>query len=204
LSERLAVPARALDVSGLPSYKYGHHSLIWWGTMGLIAIEGMAFVLTIAAYFYLWSQARTWPLSAPPPDLLWGTLNIVILLVSILPNHWTKRAAEDGNERRIKIGLAVCVAFGVVLLGIRALEFNALNVRWDGNAYGSVVWVLLGLHTVHLLTDVYDTAVLAAVFLVGHVEGKRHVDASDNAMYWYFVVYSWIPIYLVIYWMPRL
>ena len=27
---------------------------------------------------------------------------------------------------------------------------------------------------------------------------------SDNAFYWDFVVVSWIPIYLLIYWVPRL
>ncbi len=64
--------------------------------------------------------------------------------------------------------------------------------------------MLLGLHTVHLATDLYDSAVLAAVFFSGRIEGKRHVDVSDNGMYWYFVVYSWLPIYAVIYWTPRL
>ena len=196
--------SRLLDVSQLPSYKFGHHSLMWWGTMGMIAIEGTVFAIAVASYFYLWSQADTWPMSAEPPSLLWGTVNVAILLASIWPNHWTKRAGEDGDERRIRIGLAVCFAIGIALIGVRALEFVHLNVGWDTNAYGSIVWVLLGLHTIHLVTDVYDTAVLAAVFYSGRVDGKRHVDVSENGMYWYFVVYTWIPIYAVIYWVPRL
>ena len=194
----------SLDVSGLPSYRFGHHSLIYWGTMGLIAIESMAFVLAVIAYFYLWSQASVWPLSAAPPDLHWATLNLGILLASMLPNHWTKRAAERGEERKIRIGLVVCVLLGIALLTVRALEFTTLNVRWDTNAYGSVVWVLLALHTVHLATDVFDTAVLAVLFFTGPLEGRRHADVADNAMYWYFVVWSWLPIYAVLYWMPRL
>lgn len=194
---------RLLDVSGLPSYKYSHHSLMWWGVMGLIAIEGTVFALTVAAYFYLWSQANAWPMS-PPPDLFWGTLNLAILLLSGWPNHWTKKAGEDGDERRMKLGLTVCVLFGVALLVVRGFEFAALNTWWDSNAYGSVVWVLLGLHTAHLATDVYDTAVLAALFYANNLEGKRHVDVSENGMYWYFVLFSWVPIYLVIYWAPRL
>jgi cytochrome c oxidase subunit III len=195
---------RLLDVSGLPSYKFGHHSLMWWGTMGMIAIEGTVFAIAVASYFYLSSQADTWPMSAEPPALLWGTVNVAILLASIWPNHWTKRAGEDGDERRIRIGLAVCFAIGIAMIGVRALEFAHLNVGWDTNAYGSIVWVLLALHTIHLATDVYDTAVLAAVFYSGRVDGKRHVDVSENGMYWYFVVYTWIPIYAVIYWVPRL
>ena len=195
---------RPLDVSGLPSYRFGHHSLMWWGTMGMIAIEGMAFALSIAAYFFLRSQSHDWPLAVPPPDPFWGTLNLVILLASIFPNHWTKRAAEQGDESRMRIGLVICVLFGFALTAVRVLEFGSLNCRWDTNAYGSMVWLVLGLHTAHLVTDVYDTLVLAALFFAGPLEGRRHVDVAENAMYWYFVVYSWIPIYLVIYWVPRL
>ena len=196
---------KLLDVSGLPSYRHGHHSLMWWGTMGLIAIEGTVFALAIASYSFLRSQANDWPMGAAPPDLLWGTLNLAILLGSICPNHWTKRAGEEGDERRIRVGLAVCALIGIALLAIRAFEFGALNIGWHDNAYGSIVWVLLGLHTIHLLTDVYDTLVLTALFFFSRpIEGKRHVDVAENGMYWYFVVYAWIPVYLVIYWVPRL
>ena len=196
---------RSLDVSALPSYQFSHRSLMWWAMMGMIAIEGMAFALTIATYFYLWSQAQQWPLSTPSPDLLWGSLNVLLLLASGIPNHWTKRAAEHGDEDKMRIGLVVCALFGLALIGIRALEFTALNCRWDSDAYGSAVWLLLGLHTTHLITDVYDTIVLAALFVFAKpLEGRRHVDVSENAMYWYFVLFSWLPIYAVIYWMPRL
>ena len=195
---------RSLDVSALPSYQFSHRSLMWWGMMGMIAIEGMAFALAVAAYFYLWSQGQQWPLSTRPPELLWGSLNVLVLLASGVPNHWTKRAAEDGDEDKMRIGLVVCALFGLALIGIRALEFTALNCRWDTDAYGSAVWLLLGLHTTHIITDVYDTIVLAALFFFAKpLEGRRHVDVSENAMYWYFVLFSWLPIYAVIYWMPR-
>ena len=192
-------------MSGLPSYKFSHHSLMWWGLMGLIAIEGMAFALCLAMYFYLWSQAQEWPIAVAPPDLRWGTLNVLVLLASVYPNHWTKRVAEDGNEPAMRIGLLVCALFGVTLIAVRALEFTVLNCRWDTNAYGSIVWLLLGLHTTHIVTDVYDTIVLAAVFFFNRpVEGRRHVDVSENGLYWYFVVITWIPIYVVIYLFPRM
>jgi heme/copper-type cytochrome/quinol oxidase subunit 3 len=36
------------------------------------------------------------------------------------------------------------------------------------------------------------------------VEGKRFMDTSENSDYWYFVVVTWLPIYAVIYFAPRL
>ena len=194
---------KTLDVSWLPSYKYGHHSLLWWGLMGLIAIEGTALALAAAAYLYVWSQANVWPPNAPP-ELFWGTVNVALLLVSIVPNHLAKRAAEDGDDARLRLWLVVCLLMGLAMLAVRALEFTALNARWDTNAYGSALWFLLGLHTVHLATDVYDTAVLTVLMFTGPLEGRRHVDAAENAIFWYFVVYAWIPVYAITYWMPRL
>jgi heme/copper-type cytochrome/quinol oxidase subunit 3 len=67
-----------------------------------------------------------------------------------------------------------------------------------------MVWLLLGLHTVHLLADTVDTAVLTLLMHTGPLEGTRFVDVSENALYWYFVVWSWLPIYAVIYLVPRM
>jgi cytochrome c oxidase subunit 3 len=193
----------ALDISELPSFAFSHRSLMWWGTMGVIAIEGTAFAISIVAYFYLRSHAGEWPMSTPPPALLWGTLNTVILFASLWPNQLAKRAAEKLDLRRVRFWIVVCVAFGAAFLIVRIFEFANLNVRWDRDAYGSIVWVLLGLHTAHLLTDFVDTAILAVLMHTGPIEGKRYVDVSENALYWYFVVLAWVPIYAVIYWAPR-
>jgi hypothetical protein len=51
---------------------------------------------------------------------------------------------------------------------------------------------------------VTDTGVLTVLMFVGPIEEKRFVDVSENAMYWYFVVFTWVPIYGVLYWAPRL
>ena len=46
--------------------------------------------------------------------------------------------------------------------------------------------------------------VLAAVMFCGRLDENRFVDVSENAMYWNFVVISWLPIYAVIYLAPRI
>ena len=193
-----------LDVGHLPTFAFGHRSPMWWGTMGLIAIETTVFALVVMSYFYLRSHVDVWPMSQFAPDLLWGTVNTAIMLASALPNWYAKRAAERLDLQAVRMGLVLCLLFGLVFLGIRILEFATLNTRWDSNAYGSVVWMLLGLHTVHLLTDAYDTLVLTVLMFTGPLEGKRYVDVSENAAYWYFVIFSWIPIYAVIYWGARI
>ena len=193
-----------LDVCHLPTFAFGHRSPMWWGTMGLVAIESTVFALAIMSYFYLRSHADTWPMSRFPPDLIWGTVNTAIIVLSMIPNHFAKRAAEKLDLKGVRIWMMACMLASIAFLAVRVLEFGSLNVHWDSNAYGSAVWMLMGLHTTHLITDAYDSLVLTVLMFTGPLEGKRFVDVSENAGYWYFVVLSWIPIYAVIYWGARI
>lgn len=201
--QRVWQEGAALDVSELPSYGFGHRSILWWATAGMMAIEATVFALAVMIYFYLRSHSATWPMSSLPPELRYGTANTLILLVSLLPNECAKRAAEKEDLRGVRIALTICMLFSIAFLVVRWLEFTSLNCRWDDNAYGSVVWTLMGLHTTHLLTDAYDSGVLTTLVFTEKMDGKRFVDVSESALYWYFVVLTWLPLYAVVYWGPR-
>jgi heme/copper-type cytochrome/quinol oxidase subunit 3 len=97
------------------------------------------------------------------------------------------------------------VTVGGALAIIRGFEFNSLNVLWYDNAYGSIIWALLVLHTSHIATDWGDTIVLWRLMKTEHGQDpRRFVDTDENALYWRFVWLSWLPIYALIYWVPRL
>jgi cytochrome c oxidase subunit 3 len=195
-----------IDVADLPDHGFGSRSLVWWATVGIIAIEGTVFLLAIASYFYLQGNEADWP---PPgtslPGYFWGTVNLIVLIVSLLPNQLVKNAAEEMDIRKVRLWMVVADLFALAFVAIRVFEYGTLNVSWDSNAYGSVTWTLLSLHTVHLVTDALDSIVLTALMFTKHGhEAKRFVDVSENAFYWYFVVLAWPPIYAVVYWAPRL
>lgn len=193
------------DLSKLPLHGLRTASVTWWGTLAFMLIEGTGFALVIAVYLYLMSLATTWPIDAPAPNLLPGTLVTLILTASVVPNHLVSRWAEQQDMSKVRAGIIVMSVLGIVPLIVRAFEFPALKVNWDSNAYGSVVWTLLGLHTTHLITDLVDTLVLAALMFTRKGNNlRRFGDVQDNAMYWNFVVGAWLPIYVCIYWIPRL
>ena len=193
------------DVSELPTDILGPGSLTWWGTIGFMVIEGVAFGLVFATYFFLMNQEQQWPPDPwKAPDWIAGTLFTLVILASEIPNTMVKKAANAHDVEKVRKLLPWMAGIGILLLGIRAFEFPSLNISWYENAYGSVVWVLLLLHTTHLLTDLVDTAVLAALVRtpLGY-ERRRMIDVDENALYWRFVWLTWLPIYLMLYWVPR-
>jgi cytochrome c oxidase subunit 3 len=193
------------DLSALPMHGMGTASPTWWGTAAFMLIEGTGFALALAVYLYLMSLAATWPIDARRPDLLPGTLVTVILLASAIPNILVSRWARRQQLGKVRLGMVVMSVLAIAPLIVRVFEFPALKVGWDSNAYGSIVWTLLGLHTTHIITDLVDTLVLAALMFTRHGDNRRRYgDVQDNAMYWNFVVAAWLPIYACIYWIPRL
>jgi cytochrome c oxidase subunit III len=202
----IPVPRFTDSVADLPSHKFGPSSLTWWGIIGFMVIEGAGFALAFAAYFFLMGHEQGWPPEGRvPPDLLAGTLFTILILLSEIPNTMVKRAAEKRDVLAIRKLMPVVVGIGAALLVIRGFEFNSLNCRWTDDAYSSIIWALLVLHTSHILTDWIDTIVLWLLMRTElGWEGRRLVDTDENSLYWRYVWLLWIPIYLMIYWVPRL
>ena len=191
------------DVSSLPDYGFGYRMTPFWGTLAFMTLEGAGFALAAVAYLYFAFLNPQWPLADKPPDLLWSGLVTAVLVLSAWPNQILKRNAKSEDLGKVRRDLVIMSLVAVAILVLRGFEFTTLNVRWDQNAYGSIVWVLLGLHTTHILTDAIDTFVLTALMFTKHAHGKRFSDTEDNAIYWDFVVLTWLPIYGLIYWASR-
>ena len=190
----------------MPPGAFGSTQLVVVGHDGhRCFIEGTAFALAIGAYFFLMTRLPSWPPSGLIPNLRWGTINTLVLLLSLVPNELAKRGGEHVELGAVRLWMTVCVLFGLLFNLVRVFEFRHLNVMWDHSSLPmDSVWLLLGLHTTHIVTDFLDTIVLTALMFVGPVEERRFVDVEENAAYWYPVVLAWLPIYGVIYWVPRL
>lgn len=193
-----------MNVTALPVIGYGSTAPLWWGNLLMIVIEGMLFVLCIASYFYLRLEFREWPPPRTPnPDIVLGTVNVLLLIVSYLPFYLMQKTAEQDNETGVRVWISVGSIMGIVSLVLRWYEFAGLHCRWDGDAYGSITWTTMGLHTVHLLAGTCETLLLAVWIFTHKMDAKHRLDLEVMSYYWYFVVLSWVALYVVIYLSPR-
>lgn len=174
------------------------------GDLALIAIEGTVFVLLVSVYLYLRAIATAWPPEGIPlPSLSASSANVLLLLASVVPTVAAHRAALRRDRRASARALIVVTALTLGTLALRGLELAQLPMCWTGHAYGSIVWTILGAHASHLVASVLEDVLLCLLLRWGPVEDKHYVDVTVGALYWYFVVAAWIPLYLLVYWLPR-
>jgi len=194
-----------LDVSGLPTVADGARAPLWWGVTGIMAIEGTMFAILVATYFYLRGAAVEWPpTGVRHPGVGITTLNLAILLASILPMYWVAKAAGRQDLKGIRLWLIVSTVLMVAFLVVRGVILTGLTFRWDSHAYGSVVWIAAALHTTHVLTGTGENLLFLALLFKGPVEDKHMTDLRLNSMYWYFVVLAWVVFYCIFFLDPGL
>jgi len=198
---------RVLDVSALPHVPADSRALIWWGNLGMMAIEGTMFAMTLATFLYFRVSNLDWPpATVPKPDLTWPTINLILLILSAIPAVLADRAAVRDDHAMVRLGIALCVVVGIVFLAIRTVNMMNIGYKWSDHAFGSIVWVVVGLHTFHTIAATGETGILFIHSLVRPLTRKRLLDVRCGAVYWYFLVITWIPFYFLIYiqpWMHR-
>jgi cytochrome c oxidase subunit III len=197
-------PTRAVaDVRALPRTVFGNRSLMWWGTVGFIMIEGSTLFICVVTYFYLRRNFATWP---PEhifrPALLIPTIQAAVMLLSNIPMRGVDRASKRMDLAGVRSGMVICSVLIVIMCVLRAFEFSALKVRWDTSAYGSVAWATLVAHGTLLLLETAETLAITVLLFQPNVEDRDLSGVSDNALYWYFLTGVWIPLYVMVFLTP--
>lgn len=190
-----------IDVSQLPDYSFESRSPLWWGIVGLMTVEGTVVATLIASFFYLQGNHAVWPPSGTtPPDLMLPILSTIVLMLSMVPVYLTDRAFKRGNAKPLATLPILSIALALVFLGIKAYEY-ALHVdfRWDSHAYGSMVWLMIGFHSTHVIAVILKTLVVIILARQGYFTPDKRIAVTVNGLYWYFVAAAWIPLFMTIY-----
>jgi heme/copper-type cytochrome/quinol oxidase subunit 3 len=202
----------AIDVSHLPASAFSTRSPLWWGNTMLLLIETTMFGLLAATYFYLRMNFTEWPpvqpntqppIYHPLPDL-WASSWVLGLLVA---GCITAAVAHVGALRLdaglVRGGLILTILIGIAATVLRFYEFPTLHFRWDDNAYGSITWMILGTHLLHILTVTLEIGVITSYLLTHPLDERHALDVTLTAIYWYWVAGMWAIFYLIVYWSPR-
>jgi cytochrome c oxidase subunit 3 len=196
---------KTLDVSELKPWDISSQAPLWWGQITIVVIEGMMFSIVIAAYLYTRLRVDVWP---PPgdqfPHLTLPTVALIPLLLSALAGYWASEAAKKDDRGGMIRNLVLNLVLAGIFFVMRLIEWHSLNFNWQTDVQGSYVWAFLGLHTFDFVADAMFTVVMLVIIVSGRYGENQRLGVHVDSIVWYFVVAIWIPIYVIIYWGPRI
>jgi cytochrome c oxidase subunit III len=198
-------PTRTLDVSGLPAYEISNRAPLWLGQLLMTAIEGTLFCILIAMYFYARLSVDVWPPAGVGALRITSpTLGLIPLALSAIGSYAASEGAKRNSRSLMLKGLAGNLVLALCFLAFRFLEWRTFNFTWSSDIHGTLVWTILFLHTFDVIGDLIMTAVLIGILTFRKYGPRERLGVHVDSVLWYFLVLIWFPLYVVIYWGPRL
>ena len=171
-----------------------------FGTLVFLASDIMLFAGFFAAYFFLRGQSSDWPPAGVELAVPLTVLATLALITSSGTMHLGSRAYWRGDIATAQRWLAGTVVLGGIFLAIQIHDYLTLDFEPSTHAYGSVYWMLTGLHGLHVSAGLILLVLLA-------VRLARAPKAAAAAMestgyFWHLVDAVWIAVFLTI-WVVR-
>jgi cytochrome c oxidase subunit 3 len=148
-------------------------------------------------------------------NVLAGSINTVVLIVSSLSIALAVRSAILGNRRGLVLFLLAAAALGTVFLGIKGLEyyqhwhegllpgFGYDYTRPNANIqalFFFLYFAMTGVHAIHLTIGIVIVLISAyRAWRYGHFLGARYTGMEQLALYWHFVDVIWLFLFALFY-----
>jgi heme/copper-type cytochrome/quinol oxidase subunit 3 len=183
-------------------------STAWWGIVGMMATEGMLFLLLFAVYLYHRGAPGPWPPSELPlPELAKSGIRSVVLLATTVPMVLAERSLKHhGRPGRTALYLlAVLGLAGWFLYGHVVEQFKLVEeLRPTEHVYGAAVMTILNFHALHLIVGMIILTFLLIHVLTGRITQRRPTMLTTGGMYWHYVDAIWLVVYSLVYLSPHL
>jgi cytochrome c oxidase subunit 3 len=163
--------------------------MIWLGS------EVMFFSGLFAAFFTIRAGDHPWPPLGTHVD----TIQAGIFTAILVSSSFTMQKAIFDLERRDRRGARVWIgwtlALGLMFIGNQFYEWVTQTTRWTTNSWGSLFYIMSGLHGLHVIIGL-----IAMIFLLGRIKGMEGdpgelASAQAVSYYWHFVDIVWVGLY---------
>jgi cytochrome c oxidase subunit 3 len=163
----------------------------------------MLFAPFFAAYFLLRANNPPWP----PPDVELDVPRAALATLALVASSFTLAVADRAGERVdgrpvMRRWLLITIALGVAFLVNQIAEFAALEFSADDHPYGSVYWLLTGLHGAHVATGLGALTLLFARSIRARSPEALAPWAGGVSLFWHLVDVIWVLVFSTI-WVLR-
>jgi cytochrome c oxidase subunit III len=193
----------SMRTAPLPVGSFGRQAFGWWGMLTVVMTEGALFAYLLFSYYYFVVQYGHEWLPGLPGFIFSAPQSVAVILAAVAM-RWSDRAAIANERQQQSIGVAACLVLGIIFIALEWLEWSSKPYGLSSSSYGSMFFIITGVHLAHVIAGCLMQLALLAWSLLGYFDSIRHVPISVMAMYWYFVAVAWLAIFFTIYGTPYL
>jgi len=168
------------------------HKFIMWVAIGSIV---MMFAGLTSAYIVKSNQAG-WT-EVVMPKIFW--LSTGVILLSSLVVQVALRSFKQREMRQYRLLIAATFILGIVFVLFQWMGFQQLwqqHVTFKGSGAGQFLYVVFGIHAVHVLGGVIALMIMFLKAFFGKIKFYSSVPVEVGATYWHFVDLLWIYLFI--------
>jgi cytochrome c oxidase subunit III len=173
-----------------------------FGVVLFLASDVMLFAAFFAANFLLRSANQPWPPEDVELDTLRATVATIVLVASSFTLVRSDRAAEREQRGGTRRWLLVTIALGAAFLANQVAEYATLDFSASDHPYGSVYWLLTGLHGAHVTAGLAAMGLLYVRTVRGRSLGAISSWTHGVSLFWHLVDVIWVFVFLTL-WVLR-
>ncbi len=182
--------------SGREPIRFNKPTILGVGTMVWLGSEMMFFSGLFAAYFTIRAHdGKPWPPAGVHLDVLQAGIFTAILVMSSVTMQKAVFEAEHNRLRSAKWWIVLTIVMGASFVANQAVEWHKFTFGPQTNAYGSLFYLMSGLHGLHVILGL-----VAMGFLLLRMSGQskdhgRLAVIQSVSYYWHFVDVVWVALY---------
>ena len=192
-------------------------SLLWFGLVSIV----MLFAGLTSAYLVRQGEGKWVEFSIPGTF----AISTLIILISSVSMQWAVASAKKGNTGNLKKALLITLLLGVAFAGSQYVAWSQLyhngiaftgrvsDIKTNfnyipagketvaeagdvGNVAGSFLYVITGLHVLHLIAGILSLFVVFSRASRNKYSAENYNGVKICAIYWHFLDGLWVYLFL--------
>ncbi len=172
-----------------------HKFTLWVGLGSII----MMFAAFTSAYIVK-RQQPGWT-SFDLPVVFW--YSSAVILISSVTMQFAVKSFKQREMRRYRQFISITAVCGLLFIGLQLIGFDQIwksGITFRGAGGGQFLYIIAGLHAVHVLGGVITLLVLFFQAFNSKIRNYNSVPIEVASTYWHFVDALWIYLFIFFLW----
>jgi cytochrome c oxidase subunit 3 len=187
----MSVPASSTEntYTGIPTAKI----LLWIAMVSMV----MLFAGLTSAYVVRKAEGNWIAFNLPKMF----TLSTIVIIISSFTIQYALYAVKKNLLNQVKWAVITTLALGIAFVFMQFYAWNVMvknGIYFVGNPSGSFIYVLSGMHLLHLFGGIIAMIVISTKSLLEKYHPQNFLGLQLGAIFWHFLDLLWVYLFVFV------